>query len=218
MWTQLGSAVSTYKTWDVTKEDGNHDNEGEAQAAVTESGMPEIPDTTVHQGSLPLPPTLQPEAGGEVVCMPGPHWTHQEHDSEIQHQTPPENTRMPPPHKDRPSLFHASTDNPQQESIRQTRLDHLWRRHNSPPGQVSKVVVEETVDFYTVFPGGQWVVFILEGGRFCLRELCGPDRVPRSITVKLGVPVGAVTYNLWASEATDGSAILALSRSATSYS
>jgi len=83
-----GSAVGTHRTWEVAREDGDFD-EGEAQAAVTESGMPEISDPTVRQGSPSLPPIPQSEAGGEMVHMPEPHWTHQGYGSEVQHQTPP---------------------------------------------------------------------------------------------------------------------------------
>ncbi|KAF9654047.1 hypothetical protein BDM02DRAFT_3182457 [Thelephora ganbajun] len=127
-------------------------------------------------------------------------------------------TRMPFLHKDRPNLLHASTDALRRESILQTRLDRLWCRHDSPPGQIIEVIVEEAVNFFTVFPGGQWLVIILEDGRLCLRELCEPDQVPKSITVKLGASVREVMHNFWASRAVDGSAILALSQYATSHS
>jgi hypothetical protein len=83
-----GSAVGTHKTWEVAREDG-YEYEGEAQAAITDSGMPEIPHTTVRQGSPSLPPIPPSEAGGEMVHMPDPHWTHQGYGSDIQHQTPP---------------------------------------------------------------------------------------------------------------------------------
>lgn len=125
---------------------------------------------------------------------------------------------MPFLHKDRPNLLHATTDALRQESVRQTRLDHLWCRRDSPPGQVTEVVVEEAVNFFTVFPGGQWLVIILEDGRLSLRELCEPGRVPTSITVKLGASIREVMHNFWASRAADGSAILALSQYAISHS
>jgi len=125
---------------------------------------------------------------------------------------------MPFLHKDRPNLLHASTDILRQESIRQTRLDRLWRRHDSPPGRITELMIEENVNFFTVFPGGQWLVIILEDGRLCLRELCESDRTPKSITVKLGASVREVMHNFWASRATDGSAVLALSQYATSHS
>ena len=125
---------------------------------------------------------------------------------------------MPFLHKDRPNLLHSSTDALRQESIRQTRLDRIWCRHDSPPGQITEIVVEEAVNFFTVFPGGQWLVIILEDGCLCLRELCEPGEVPRSITVKLGASVREVMHNFWASRAADGSAILALSQYATSHS
>ena len=84
-----GSAVGTHKTWEVAREDGDYEYEGDAQAAVTDSGMPEIPDATIRQGSPSLPPIPTSEAGGEMVHMPESHWTHQGYGSEIQHQTPP---------------------------------------------------------------------------------------------------------------------------------
>jgi hypothetical protein len=84
-----GSAVGTHKTWEVAREDGDFDYEGEGQAAVTDSGMPDIPDATARQGSPSLPPIPQSEAGGEMVHMPEPHWTHQGYGSELQQQTPP---------------------------------------------------------------------------------------------------------------------------------
>lgn len=130
-------------------------------------------------------------------------------------------TRMPFLYKDLPHLLRASTDalrQLRQESIRQTHLDQLWCRHGSPPGQITEVIVEETVNFFTVFPGGQWLVVILEDGRLNLRELCGSGRVPRSITVELGASVREVMHNFWASRAADGSAILALSQYAISHS
>ena len=87
--TGTGSAVGTHKTWEVAREDGDYDYEGEAQAAVTDPGMPEIPDETVRQGSPALPPIPQSEAGGEMAQMHDLHWASQGHCSEIQPQTPP---------------------------------------------------------------------------------------------------------------------------------
>jgi hypothetical protein len=84
-----GSAVGTHKTWEVAREDGDYDYDGEAQAAVTDSGMPEIPDTTARQGSPSLPPIPQSESGGEMVHMSEPRWAHQGYGSDVQHQTPP---------------------------------------------------------------------------------------------------------------------------------
>lgn len=127
-------------------------------------------------------------------------------------------TRMPFLYKDLPHLLCAPTDVLRQESIRQTRLDQLWCRHDSPSGRITEVIVEEAVNFFTVFPGGQWLVVILEDGRLNLRELCGSDRLPRSITVKLGASVREVMHNFWASRAADGSAVLALSQYAITHS
>ncbi|KAI0341988.1 hypothetical protein BDW22DRAFT_1358100 [Trametopsis cervina] len=52
-------SVATHKTWEVARDDGGDFDEGDTQAAVTESGLPEIPDT--HTGNYPptersLPP------------------------------------------------------------------------------------------------------------------------------------------------------------------
>lgn len=125
---------------------------------------------------------------------------------------------MPFLHKDRPNLLRAPTDALREESVRQTRLDHLWCRNDSPPGQITQVELEEAVNFFTVFPGGQWLVIILDDGRLCLRELRQSNAAPKSITVKLGASVREVMHNFWASRATDGSAILALSQYAVSHS
>lgn len=125
---------------------------------------------------------------------------------------------MPFLHKDRPNLLRAPTDILRQESIRQTRLDHLWCRHDSPPGGITQIQVEESVNFFTLFPGGQWLVIILEDGRLCLRELRKPGPPPKSITVKLGASVREVMHNFWASRVADGSAILALSQYAINHS
>lgn len=125
---------------------------------------------------------------------------------------------MPFLHKDLPNLLRAPTDALRQESIRQTRLDRLWCRHDSPPGKITQVQFEEAVNFFTVFPGGQWLVIILNDGRLCLRELLQSNLAPRSITIEPGASVREVMHNFWASRATDGSAILALSQYAISHS
>lgn len=125
---------------------------------------------------------------------------------------------MPFLHKDRPNLLNAPTDALRQEFARQIRLDRLWSRNNSPPGKISQIKLKETVNFFTVFPGGQWLVIILNDSRLCLRELRHSDPAPRSVTVTLGASVREVMHNFWASRATDGSAILALSQYAVSHS
>ena len=91
--TGLGAPVGIHETWEVVRESGDFEYEGEAQAAVTdsgsESGMPEIPDAAVRQPSPPLPPIPQSEAGGDVVHMPESHWSHQGYGSDVRQQTPP---------------------------------------------------------------------------------------------------------------------------------
>lgn len=50
-------SVATHKTWEVARDDGAEFDEGDTQAAVTESGLPEIPDA--HTGNYTdrsLPP------------------------------------------------------------------------------------------------------------------------------------------------------------------
>ena len=81
------SAVGRHKTWEVAKEDGDYHEEAEAQAVVTDSGMPEILDSTPRKGS-PLPPIPQSDTG-EVAHMLDYHRPHQGFGGEVQHQTPP---------------------------------------------------------------------------------------------------------------------------------
>ncbi|KAI0820029.1 hypothetical protein BC628DRAFT_1423338 [Trametes gibbosa] len=59
-------SVATHKTWELSKENGEaYDEEGDAQVAITESGLPEISDgntgvyTDRRAGSPPLPPLPQ---------------------------------------------------------------------------------------------------------------------------------------------------------------
>ncbi|CCM05715.1 uncharacterized protein FIBRA_07947 [Fibroporia radiculosa] len=67
-------SAMTHKTWEVARDDGEDYDDGDAQVAVTESGMPEIPDGntggyTDRRGSPPLPP-LPPDTRGDLVNMP----------------------------------------------------------------------------------------------------------------------------------------------------
>lgn len=68
-------SVATHKTWEVARDDGEEYDDGDAQAAVTESGMPEIPDGATGftdrrgSGSPPLPPLPQ-DGRGDLVNMP----------------------------------------------------------------------------------------------------------------------------------------------------
>lgn len=57
-------SVATHKTWELARDDGEEYDDGDAQAAVTESGLPEIPDGntggyTDPRRSPPLPPIPQ---------------------------------------------------------------------------------------------------------------------------------------------------------------
>ncbi|THG98067.1 hypothetical protein EW026_g4050 [Hermanssonia centrifuga] len=59
-------SVATHKTWEVARDDGEEFGEGDTQAAVTESGLPEIPDA--HTGNFTersLPP-IPRESQGEL--------------------------------------------------------------------------------------------------------------------------------------------------------
>ncbi|OJT01677.1 hypothetical protein TRAPUB_7879 [Trametes pubescens] len=62
-------SVATHKTWELARDDGEDYEEGDAQAAITESGLPEIPDghtggyTDRRAGSPPLPPIPQDVRG-----------------------------------------------------------------------------------------------------------------------------------------------------------
>ncbi|KAH9946993.1 hypothetical protein B0H21DRAFT_375378 [Amylocystis lapponica] len=87
-------SVATHKTWEVARDDGDDDyDDGDAQAAVTDSGMPEIPDGntgvyTDRRGSPPLPPTPH-DGRGEMVSMPeAPVWQPGDYSNE---------PRLPPP-------------------------------------------------------------------------------------------------------------------------
>lgn len=70
-------SVATHKTWEVARDDGDdYDDDGDAQAAVTESGMPEIPDGntggyTDRRGSPPLPPLPQDNMPDHQIWQPG---------------------------------------------------------------------------------------------------------------------------------------------------
>ena len=80
-------SVATHKTWELARDDGGDydDEDGDAQAAITESGLPEIPDgaTGYTRGpSPPLPPLPQPEV---MPMDPGPSvWQPNEYGGERQ--------------------------------------------------------------------------------------------------------------------------------------
>ncbi|OBZ68088.1 hypothetical protein A0H81_11964 [Grifola frondosa] len=88
-------SVATHKTWEVARDDGEDYDEGEAQAAVTDSGMPEIPDGNtggypdLRGNSPPLPPLPHQDSRGELVSM---------HDAQMWHPNDYGNEpRSPPP-------------------------------------------------------------------------------------------------------------------------
>ncbi|KAI0675148.1 hypothetical protein C8Q78DRAFT_524279 [Trametes maxima] len=66
-------SVATHKTWELARDDGEDYDEGDPQAAITESGLPEIPDgNTGRAGSPPLPP-IPHDIRGELMGH-GPMW------------------------------------------------------------------------------------------------------------------------------------------------
>ncbi|KAI0793198.1 hypothetical protein C8Q75DRAFT_549078 [Abortiporus biennis] len=81
-------SVATHKTWELTRDDGgeDYDDEADAQAAVTESGLPEIPPDGTTGGayterrSPPLPPI---PAERSEINMPEPQiWQQGEYGHE----------------------------------------------------------------------------------------------------------------------------------------
>ncbi|KAI0066274.1 hypothetical protein BV25DRAFT_1913042 [Artomyces pyxidatus] len=81
------SAVS-HKTWELAREDGQYDDEDDpdAQAAVTESGLPEIPDSNPggygdrRATSPPLPALPSDSSRRDVALPPGQVWQQQASD------------------------------------------------------------------------------------------------------------------------------------------
>lgn len=81
-------SVATHKTWEVAREDAG-DYDEDAQAAVTESGLPEIPDGntapyTDRRGSPPLPPIPQER---QDLMHEGQIWQPSDYNNEP--RTPP---------------------------------------------------------------------------------------------------------------------------------
>ena len=73
-------AVDKDKSWEVAGEDGGSD---------LDFGMTETPATAAWHGSPSPPPIPQPEADGEVIRTPEPHWTHKGYGGYVQQRTPP---------------------------------------------------------------------------------------------------------------------------------
>lgn len=68
-------SVATHKTWEVARDDGGEFDEGDTQAAVTESGLPEIPDnhTVNFERDRSLPPLPRDSHVGEMLNIADTH-------------------------------------------------------------------------------------------------------------------------------------------------
>jgi hypothetical protein len=123
-------------------------------------------------------------------------------------------TRLPFLSRDRPHLLNSPTDKLKQEGIRQSLLDDRWSKTGSPSGGIRRLECGSDINFFTLFPGGDWLVIIFQDGRFGLKELNQPadGTSPRSVTVNINGPVQDVMHNFWTSRSTDGSAILSMSQ------
>ncbi|KAJ3550559.1 hypothetical protein NM688_g5051 [Phlebia brevispora] len=68
-------SVATHKTWEVARDDGGEFEEGETQAAVTDSGLPEIPDTQTgnFERDRSLPPLPRDAHGGDLLNVADAH-------------------------------------------------------------------------------------------------------------------------------------------------
>ena len=184
----------THKTWEVVREGGDYEYEDEAQAAVTESGMPEISDATIRQGSLPPPPTSQSDTGGEMALMSDLHSTHQGYNSEI--QTPPWelihqrllNWAVIWPMSELDAALRSTTRGHQVDKISLSIwATQVYKRYvrsrmtDSPQGRVDQVFVPPDVAdaiSMAVFNGRYWDACII------LRDLWGPfglDGIPRLV-------------------------------------
>ncbi|KAI0682371.1 hypothetical protein C8T65DRAFT_597008 [Cerioporus squamosus] len=79
-------SVATHKTWELARDDGaEYEEDGDAQAAITESGLPEIPDGNTggaytRAGSPPLPPL--PQERGDMGHLDGQVWQSGEYGGE----------------------------------------------------------------------------------------------------------------------------------------
>lgn len=81
-------SAATHKTWEVARDDGGEFlDEGDTQAAVTESGLPEIPDA--HTGNYaPTERSLPPIPHGQEELVAQPAWPAGDYNTE---------SRGPPP-------------------------------------------------------------------------------------------------------------------------
>ncbi|KAL7281780.1 hypothetical protein PYCCODRAFT_1430922 [Trametes coccinea BRFM310] len=75
-------SVATHKTWELARDGDDEYEEGDAPVAITESGLPEIPDgaTGGRTGSPPLPP-LPHDVRGDMIDH-GQMWQHGDYGNE----------------------------------------------------------------------------------------------------------------------------------------
>ncbi|KAH9895121.1 hypothetical protein C8Q73DRAFT_665408 [Cubamyces lactineus] len=149
-------SVATHKTWELARDGEDDYDEGEAPVAVTESGLPEIPDgntggyTERRAGSPPLPPLPQ----GDVMDH-GPMWQ--------QSEFVPEQRTLPPWQRIHQRLLSwaivwpmAELDNAVNSCNRGMQVDEIalsiwstqtYKRYvrakmtDSPPGRVDRLFV-----------------------------------------------------------------------------
>lgn len=130
-------------------------------------------------------------------------------------------TRLPFLYRDRPNLLNSSTEKLKKEGIRQTVLDHRWIKQELEPVPFTQLDCGDNVGFFTIFPGGEYIVVIFRDGRFTLRKLddSTDDSPPRSVTVQFPEhAVHGIMHNFWTLRSTDGSAVLSMSQYLGSYS
>jgi hypothetical protein len=105
------------------------------------------------------------------------------------------------------------------EGIRQSLLDRRWGKTDEEPAKAIPLDCGENIGFFTVFPGGEWIVIIYRDGRLCLWELRSDGITPRSVTAQFyETAVHGIMHNFWTLRSVDGSAVLAMSQYGGSYS
>jgi hypothetical protein len=122
--------------------------------------------------------------------------------------------------RDRPNLERSSAEELKLEAIRQSILDHRWSTRTSEPGRVRKLNCDHNINFFTLFPGGEWLVVINYSGQFCIKEVAPLNgAAPRSATTSFSPQnVREIMHNFWALRSADGSAVLSMSQASGTHS